>query len=477
MKWWFISLSELSDREQELADYLRAQANDDHTRAGSSMSIIGDGLEKEADSRMRCDGPLARLQDELNTFQSRAIADMTRTTKQMEKLRRDYRAGLLWLKDASKQLDPEDHKQLVKYREAQVSVKEAKREFDRLKFDVSEKIELLGASYCSLLSNTLHPYYTTLYQIVTENQQNFKELLKWSRSHQQHQYRLLKDILEEQQEKLREAAATDCGEMKEDTETSNNLLADIMSWSESTDTSTPDVPAEVSNQLTVGEALKHILPGESHVDDENGKVDDSNEQQGLQAARSSSLENLMIASDVIREAQLEGGRDDGHMTSEDFVDPLLANMLERESSPPPALDLEDDDDDELDKEFKKLTDSLATLQPFSHGQADSDLLATLSQTDVILPSDLLDLDPTDLSSLDFTPCLAAEVKEETHSETSDSGEATSREQLKVPVAAKAKTKESLSSWLNVFSHLDPLDNPDLLEGSANSKEEDEKQAC
>jgi hypothetical protein len=43
---------------------------------------------------------------------------MTRTTKQMEKLRRDYRAGLLWLKDASKQLDPEDHKQLVKYREA-----------------------------------------------------------------------------------------------------------------------------------------------------------------------------------------------------------------------------------------------------------------------------------------------------------------------------------------------------------------------
>jgi hypothetical protein len=49
--------------------------------------------------------------------------------------------------------------------------------------------------------------------------------------------------------------------------------------------------------------------------------------------------------------------------------------------------------------------------------------------------------------------------------------------VKVPVAAKAKTKESLSSWLNVFSHLDPLDNPDLLEGSANSKEEDEKQAC
>ena len=49
--------------------------------------------------------------------------------------------------------------------------------------------------------------------------------------------------------------------------------------------------------------------------------------------------------------------------------------------------------------------------------------------------------------------------------------------LKAPVVTKAKTKESLSSWLNVFSHLDPLDNPDLLEGSANSKEEDDKQAC
>ena len=279
------------------------------------------------------------------------------------------------------------------------------------------------------MSQNLHPYYTALCQVATENQQNFKELLKWSRSHQQHQYRLLKDILEEQQEKLREAAAADCGEV-EDTETSSNLLADLVSWNETTSASIPDVPGdvkEVSDQLTVGEVLQQVSPERSRVDDESGEVDDSSEWQGFQAARSSSLEALLKASNAIGEAQQEASKDEeGCMTGEDSFDPLLAHILDREPSPPPALEPEDRND-ELDNEFKKLTDNLATLQLSSRGQTDSDLLATLSQGDVILPSDLLDLDPTDLSSLDFTPCLTPGMKEETHSEAPDSGEETSRE--------------------------------------------------
>lgn len=48
---WLFYWSELSDREQELADFLRAEATNDHTRAGSAMTVVGDGLEKEAVSR------------------------------------------------------------------------------------------------------------------------------------------------------------------------------------------------------------------------------------------------------------------------------------------------------------------------------------------------------------------------------------------------------------------------------------------
>lgn len=60
--------------------------------------------------------PLHRLEQEVETFRRRAIADTLLTVSRMEKARTEYRGALLWMKDVSQELDPDTYKQLEKFR-------------------------------------------------------------------------------------------------------------------------------------------------------------------------------------------------------------------------------------------------------------------------------------------------------------------------------------------------------------------------
>lgn len=60
--------------------------------------------------------PLIRINQEVETFRFRAIADTMITVNQMEVARTDYRGALMWMKDASQELDPDTYKQLEKFR-------------------------------------------------------------------------------------------------------------------------------------------------------------------------------------------------------------------------------------------------------------------------------------------------------------------------------------------------------------------------
>jgi hypothetical protein len=60
--------------------------------------------------------PLVRLYQEVETFRYRAISDCLVTINRMEASRTEYRAALLWMKDASDELDPDTYKQLEKFR-------------------------------------------------------------------------------------------------------------------------------------------------------------------------------------------------------------------------------------------------------------------------------------------------------------------------------------------------------------------------
>ncbi|XP_061771472.1 islet cell autoantigen 1 isoform X2 [Nerophis ophidion] len=152
----------LSQEESELGRFLRSQGSQDRSRAGKIMQATGKALCFSSQQRLVLRKPLCRLYQEVETFRFRAISDSWLTVNRMEQTRTEYRGALLWMKDVSQELDPDTHKQMEKFRKVQAQVRTTKANFDKLKSDVCQKVELLGASRCNLLSHVLTSYQTTL---------------------------------------------------------------------------------------------------------------------------------------------------------------------------------------------------------------------------------------------------------------------------------------------------------------------------
>jgi hypothetical protein len=144
----------LAHEETDMARFLKDYAQMDKTRAGKMMASVSKVLAYTAHQRLALRQPLLRLHNEIETFRHHAVTDTLSTVKRMETARTEYRGSILWLKDASVQLDPE--KQLEKFRRVQSQVKTTKTEYDRLKFDVIQKIDLLTASRWLVIKNLLN---------------------------------------------------------------------------------------------------------------------------------------------------------------------------------------------------------------------------------------------------------------------------------------------------------------------------------
>nr|XP_020471202.1 islet cell autoantigen 1 isoform X1 [Monopterus albus] len=152
----------ISQEENELGRFLRSQGSQDKTRAGKIMQATGKALCFSSQQRLALKNPLCRLYQEVETFRYRAISDTWLTVNRMEQIRTEYRGALLWMKDVSQELDPDTDKQMEKFRKVQAQVRTTKTSFDKLKNDVCQKVDLLGASRCNLLSHILTTYQTTL---------------------------------------------------------------------------------------------------------------------------------------------------------------------------------------------------------------------------------------------------------------------------------------------------------------------------
>ncbi|XP_066519894.1 islet cell autoantigen 1-like isoform X2 [Hoplias malabaricus] len=157
-------ITHLSQEENEMGLFLRFQAEHDKTKAGSMMEATSKALCSSAKQRLALCPPLQRMEQEVETFRRRAIADTLLTVGRMEKARTEYRGALLWMKDVSQELDPDTYKQLEKFRKVQAQVRGTKVQFDKLKNDVCQKVDMLGASRCNMLSHSLCTYQTTLLQ-------------------------------------------------------------------------------------------------------------------------------------------------------------------------------------------------------------------------------------------------------------------------------------------------------------------------
>ncbi|VFV21162.1 islet cell autoantigen-like [Lynx pardinus] len=126
------------------------------------MDATGKALCSSAKQRLALYTPLSRLKQEVATFSQRAVSDTLMTINRMEQARTEYRGALLWMKDVSQELDPDTLKQMEKFRKVQIQVRNSKASFDKLKMDVCQKVDLLGASRCNMLSHSLTTYQRTL---------------------------------------------------------------------------------------------------------------------------------------------------------------------------------------------------------------------------------------------------------------------------------------------------------------------------
>lgn len=187
-------ITRLSQEENELGLFLRFQAEHDRTKAGNMMDATSKALCTSAKQRMALCPSLHRLHQEVETFWRRAIADTLLTVSRMEKARTEYRGALLWMKDVSQELDPDTYKQLEKFRKVQAQVRGTKSQFEKLKNDVCQKVDMLGASRCNMLSHSLCTYQTTLLHFWEKTAQAMSEIHRAFQGHVPYQFTTLKDL-------------------------------------------------------------------------------------------------------------------------------------------------------------------------------------------------------------------------------------------------------------------------------------------
>ncbi|MFT7808155.1 islet cell autoantigen 1-like protein isoform X2 [Arapaima gigas] len=187
-------ITSLSQEENQLGLFLRFQAEHDRSKAGSMMDATSKALCASAKMRLALCPPLQRMEQEVDTFRRRAIADSLQTVSCMETARTEYRGALLWMKDVSQELDPDTYKQLEKFRKVQAQVRNTKVRFDKLKNDVCQKVDMLGASRCNMLSHSLGTYQTTLLHFWEKTAQMMSEIQEAFQGYVPYQFTTLKDL-------------------------------------------------------------------------------------------------------------------------------------------------------------------------------------------------------------------------------------------------------------------------------------------
>ncbi|EDV26299.1 uncharacterized protein TRIADDRAFT_2519, partial [Trichoplax adhaerens] len=210
------ALRELSSDEGELARFIQEHGANDKTRAGKMMRVVGKSLGFTGQQRLLVRGSLVRLLQEVGTFRQRALSDCALTIQRMQTARTEYRAALLWLKDASQDLDPDVNKRLDKFRKIQTIVKRSHEKFRSLKFDACQKIELLNASRANLFSQTLAPYQQQIMKFWKISNRSMSGIADSFRGYQHYEYRVLKELQEPLPEDLNENDEDRLGEIQED---------------------------------------------------------------------------------------------------------------------------------------------------------------------------------------------------------------------------------------------------------------------
>ncbi|XP_045909477.1 islet cell autoantigen 1-like [Micropterus dolomieu] len=486
-------ITRLSQEENELGLFLRFQAEHDRTKAGNMMDATSKALCTSAKQRMALCPPLHRLYQEVETFRRRAITDTLLTVSRMEKARTEYRGALLWMKDVSQELDPDTYKQLEKFRKVQAQVRGTKGQFEKLKNDVCQKVDMLGASRCNMLSHSLCTYQTTLLQFWEKTAHAMSGIHEAFQGHVPYQFTTLKDLRDpleqitdtQEQEDKKEKA------LQSNTDSLVSLDEDKPSGSASdTDpTHSSDGQRQTSDSVhqntTIPTRTLHSLRGLSACSDDDLMLMACDRPQSpLPTSTNIPLQPQLLP-------PLQGGDPNvswgfGSLQSNLSQLPATDGCLLSDGSPHPAeTGLEEEDGERGDMAFLKdllspgpgASDEFSrewqdafglfdppSVPPSSTGAASRGPAARPPSNPPsptgFLPSQLLD---HSLSSTGWStpPMFQAPPLQPPPGQNQSAQLAPSSAAHATPSGSK-----DMSAWFNLFADLDPLSNPDAIGRSA-----------
>ncbi|XP_032558826.1 islet cell autoantigen 1 isoform X1 [Chiroxiphia lanceolata] len=396
----------LSQEENELGKFLRSQGSQDKTRAGKMMQATGKALCFSSQQRLALRTPLSRLYQEVETFRYRAISDTWLTVNRMEQYRTEYRGALLWMKDVSQELDPDLYKQMEKFRKVQAQVRHAKLNFDKLKTDVCQKVDLLGASRCNLLSHVLTTYQTTLLHFWEKTSHTMAAIHESFKGYQPYEFTMLKS-LQDPVNKLTEKAEKE------------------------------DLQIESTNSVEDQQSQLISLEEESHTKESNysGAIDDLLD---LQPEENASKEQF------VRSLEPEPGDKD---------DMVLLNEILNASSL---------DEGEFSKEWTAVFGQVGDLTTNSSTRdGENTSSSVVPSPSGYLPSQLLDQNMNDLQS-SLHGWAANSVSPPSRPQPAQKPHSLNVNESKTPVKESTKNPKDLTAWFSLFADLDPLSNPDAV---------------
>uniref|UniRef100_UPI00398E833D islet cell autoantigen 1 n=1 Tax=Pristiophorus japonicus TaxID=55135 RepID=UPI00398E833D len=424
----------LSQEENELGRFLRSQGSQDKTRAGKMMQATGKALCFSSQQRLALRSPLCRLYQEVETFRYRAISDTWLTVNRMEQSRTEYRGALLWMKDVSQELDPDMYKHLEKFRKVQGQVRHTKIHFDKLKNDVCQKVDLLGASRCNLLSHILATYQTTLLHFWEKTSHTMAAIHESFKGYQPYEFAMLK-ILQGPVNKLIEQASQEDNDAKSNVaKVATDKNNELISLEEEKENKESGTPLSLVMEKDAFSSLEALSSSNQHRSE---TIDDLLDLKKEEKATLS----LSVPTDLLTNSMESRTNDKDEMA-------LLNEILNGTS-------LEEGD---FSKEWQAVFGGEDLTFPSNPAAGESDQSPSLSG---FLPSQLFDKSLGD-ASFSVTSWAAAGVSLQPTSQSSEQLNGLIENISKNPFKAAQKNPTDLSTWFNLFADLDPLSNPDAI---------------
>jgi len=432
----------LSRDENSMGRFLKDQGGLDKTPAGKLMGAMGKAQCFTSQQRLNMRNSLSRLHHDVETFRYRAIGDCLLTINNMEEARTHYRASLRWMQDISANLDPEQYKKLEKFRKVQTEVRLNKEKFDRLKWAVCQKVDLLSASRTNLFSATLVPYQTELIKFWEKSSNCLAAVYENIKDHKHYEFKLLKDLnpLTDDNDAQTKSPESNIN-CKDDDELINLQESKVESPAAVEEANTNNLPEDL---LTGFDESNLINPQKESIKSSNEEDDDAllNDLLGNEDATEfekqweSVFGEFKQASDVENEVK----------SSLSLENLLLIDGDEAKKQTSPL------EEENMRIESKNITNSgYLPSQLLDMMQTAGDQQANLHQT--------TNINSIQSSYSNLPPFFG--MQPPNYSESSKSR--SNFPQSSQPLPTKAdKNPSSKSAWYDLFAELDPLQNPDAL---------------